>query len=75
MADSRRDQLDRPQQQLYCRTCKEEFAAYKSDLTAGCPRCGRVVRMPLHRHILRLVAVAILGAIAIAIILAYVRHV
>ncbi len=69
MTRPREERVDPPQQQLYCRTCKEEFAAYKSEMTAQCPRCGRTIRMPLHRHYLRLVAVGILAGLAIAVVI------
>jgi len=72
MAKSRSDRADQPQQQLYCRSCKKDFAVYKAELTAKCPRCGRVCRMPLQRHRLRVAAVAILAGLALAIIVAHV---
>jgi uncharacterized paraquat-inducible protein A len=71
MAKSRQPSSERSQQQLYCRTCKQDFMAYKSDRTAECPRCGRVSRMPLERHWLRLVAVAIIVAVAAAVVAVY----
>ena len=59
----------------YCRTCKEEFAVYRSTgLVLQCPRCGRPASMPLHRHRLRLVAVVILAAVALAVAAVLVLH-
>ncbi len=72
MARPRSQRADPPQQQLYCRRCKQDFAAYKSELTAQCPRCGHTVRMPLHRHYLRLAAVCILVGLAVGLLLHYV---
>ena len=71
MAKSRRLGPEQPQQKLYCPTCKQDFMAYQSDLTAQCPRCGRTTHMPLERHWLRLVAVAIILAVAATIVAVY----
>lgn len=51
----------------HCLTCKQDFAVYKSSgFVVQCPRCGRTASMPLHRRRLRLLAVAILVAAALA---------
>jgi uncharacterized paraquat-inducible protein A len=72
MAKSQTERIDPPQQQLYCPACKQEFAAYRFELTAHCPRCGRVSRMPLHRHVLRLAAVVILVVLALVLVAVHV---
>jgi uncharacterized paraquat-inducible protein A len=70
MPTSRRPAAE--QHQLFCNHCKKEFVAYKDALTPQCPRCGRTTRVPLERHWLRLVAVAIILAVLVIIVLALV---
>ena len=59
----------------YCSHCKEEFALYRStEEELHCPRCGRAAHKPVQRRRLRLLAVAILAAVAIAVIAVKLFH-
>ncbi len=59
-------------QMLYCRKCKNEFISYKVAGAAECPRCGTPVAQAASRHrYSRLIAAAVIAAIAVAGILAY----
>jgi len=56
-------------QTLYCRFCREEFITYRGVGLPECPRCGRPARALTHRRLLRVVALAVLAAMIIALVL------
>ncbi|MGD2173981.1 MAG: hypothetical protein PVJ27_01150 [Candidatus Brocadiaceae bacterium] len=68
--DSGKSRSDR----LVCPRCKKEFLTYSQGRTPVCPRCGKPVRTLRQRHLMRLLAVAILATLIVLGVVLYLSH-